>query len=242
MRTHTLKKGNYVYTVTNEEEFERIYSDIFGSQEYRFSSEKEQPFVIDCGAHVGVGLTYYHSLYPHARIIAFEPNPKTYSLLRQNMAQNHIDAKLVQAAVAGSESKREFYISKDEDEPWSWGDSLVKNAWYSPDTTASIEVPSIILSRYITEPVDLLKIDVEGLETEVIKEIADKLPMIKEMYLEFHGSSRNPSNQLDTILSTLRQSSFDYTLQEFGTVVDRDNISKDDPNWVIVHALRSVND
>lgn len=239
MNTQIANSHGHQFEVRNQEEFERIVADIWDSQEYQFQADSQTPCIIDCGAHIGVSVAYFHSLYPQAIIVAFEPNPMSFELLQKNLAQNTISATTVNKAIAGQAGQLQFYISKDQEHPWSWGDSLVKNAWYSPDTTDSISVEAVQLSAYITQSVDLLKLDVEGKETEVIREIEPKLSLVKEIYIEFHGSSTNPDNQLDTILEILHKSSFTTTLKEFGQQVERVDAAKEDPNWVVIHGRKS---
>ena len=44
-----------------------------------------RPFIIDCGANIGLSVIYMKSLYPQATIIAFEPDEKNFELLKTNM-------------------------------------------------------------------------------------------------------------------------------------------------------------
>jgi hypothetical protein len=78
------------------------------------------------------------------------------------------------------------------------------------------------------------------METEVLTEIAPKLAQVKEMYIEFHGNSTNPDNQLNKIVAILDQNKFEYTLKEFGQLITLDQVSKDDPQWLIIHAFRKT--
>jgi hypothetical protein len=95
------------------------------------------------------------------------------------------------------------------------------------------------LSSLIDQPVDLLKLDVEGVETIVLQATADRLAQIKQLYLEFHGSSANPDNQLQQIVDILEQAGFTLTFKEKGQLVDFTDLSHDDPQWVIVQAQRT---
>src|SRR5687768_11770928 len=35
------------------------YGEIFGNEIYRFSTEKKDPLIIDCGANIGLGTLYF---------------------------------------------------------------------------------------------------------------------------------------------------------------------------------------
>ena len=47
--------------------------ELFGLEIYKFNSEKTEPFIIDCGANIGLSVIYFKKLFPKAKVIAFEP-------------------------------------------------------------------------------------------------------------------------------------------------------------------------
>ncbi len=126
------------------------------------NSSSQLRSIIDCGSNIGVSLLYFKSLYPDARIQTFEASPSTFRLLGRNVTENHLAGiTLNNAAVCVSDCALKFYS-----EPGSVFGSL------NPGRGAGecAEVRGVPLSRFITEPVDLLKIDIEGAETEVLHE------------------------------------------------------------------------
>jgi len=178
-----LKLGATSFTFINLLEFFSIYKDVFFFKEYKFSTSKKAPNIIDCGSHIGIPILYFKSVYPGARILAFEPNPTTFQLLKTNLRNNSIkNVKVNNAALALSKGKIHFYVHKYG---WNWGDAGVKNTWYSPRKYKTITVPSVRLSSYVTKPVDLLKIDIEGMEVAVLKDLRseNKLRFVKEIVI-----------------------------------------------------------
>lgn len=239
MNIKTVKRNGLKISFINEEEFELIYKDIFEIHEYNFQTNNPKPFILDCGSHIGLSILYFKKLYPQAKIISFEPNPNTFKLLEKNIHQNNLeDVTLVNAAVAPGKGKINFHISNDEKLPWTWGDSAVVNKWASEDTTKAIEVSSVRLSNYINQEIDLLKVDVEGLEELVLKEIESKIDKVKEIFMEFHGSSTNPANDSERILDFLLKNKFKCSITQEGKLIDEKGISKTDPYWLIIHAER----
>src|SRR5438105_3616144 len=120
------------FSFLNEQEFEAIYRDVFFREEYRFLTLYDFPFIIDCGAHIGVSVLYFKALYPGARIVAFEPNPVTFHLLQTNVDRNHLwGVTAINAAVATHDGSIGLCISRDSDAPWTWGDSVVQNKWHN---------------------------------------------------------------------------------------------------------------
>ncbi len=237
MNIKTVRREGYSISYINEEEFELIYKDIFKLKEYKYSTQNNNPFIIDCGSHIGLSILYFKKLYPYAKIIAFEPNPMTFTLLEKNINQNNIEnVTLINAAVAEEKREIDFYISTDEEIPWTWGDSAAKNKWATDETTKIIRVPSVKLSEYIVEEVDLLKLDVEGLEEVVLRELNEKLTDIDEIFMEFHGSSTNQTNDSGRILQFLKNKGFSYTITQESKLIDEQDIRKNDPYWLIIHA------
>ncbi|HEX8964804.1 MAG TPA: FkbM family methyltransferase [Patescibacteria group bacterium] len=229
------------FTFQNFREFLLIYKDIFIYNEYNFSSSKKKPFIIDCGAHIGIPLIYFKRKYPDAVIEAFEANPRTYTLLNKNVNDNELrNVSLHNAALASKKGKINFYTHKFG---WTWGDAGVKNSWYSKKTYRTISVPSLKLSSYINKRVDLLKIDIEGMEVEVIYEIRSKLHLVSEIIIEFHGSKTNKNNSIDKLLSILDKYKFSYTINAPITIFNMFNrsfsLNKEkmkDPYFLIIKA------
>lgn len=192
----------------NEKELNFIAEDIFVKQEYHFSSKVKNPEILDVGAHIGLASLYFKKLYPNAKIVAFEPNPSNFKLLRRNISQNYLKGiNLVNAAVNKKGKTVDFYIDNREI-PWSWGDSTKVNSWYDNKSYKKIKTKAVRLSDYIASEIDLLKIDIEGGETEVINEILKKINFIKKIYMEFHSNPRNSENNIFHILNILSRNNF----------------------------------
>ncbi len=240
MEIETVKRDGLSFSFRNEEEFERIYHDIFVQEEYGFHTEVASPFIIDCGAHIGMSVLYFKRCYPGCRILAFEPNPWTFRVLQRNVEENNLsDITLINAAVGDTNEGIDLFISNETEHPWSWGDSAVKNKWYSPATTRTVSVPCQYLSMHMSETIDFLKVDIEGLETGVLTEITPKLCLVAECAIEFHGSAENPLNRYEDLLEILRKSGFVYTVTRDGHIVSEQYLRDRNPDWLLVRAKRT---
>lgn len=60
-----------------------------------------QPLILDCGSNIGASVLWFALRYPRAHVLAVEPAPDNFELLRQNCA--HLDADLRQAAIAAQD-------------------------------------------------------------------------------------------------------------------------------------------
>lgn len=233
--------GGLSFSFAHEAEFASIHRNVFVDREYRFDADTPTPFVIDGGAHIGVGVLFFKWCYPGARVVAFEPNPDVFALLERNVRRNGLtDVRLVNAALAGTTGEIDFYAQRGTCRERTWGGAAVRNRWLELDPAASrtIRVPAVRLSAYVDRPVDLLKLDVEGLEAEVLAEAEPVLHRVRSIVLEFHGSSTNPSNSLERVLGVLARSGFVSAIEQRGEVVPLDAVDRADPHWLIVRGWR----
>jgi len=201
------------FSFLNEISFHCMYNDIFKGNQYKFSARTASPFILDCGANIGMSVLYFKKLYPRARIIAFEPHPETFKLLQLNVQQNNLcDVQLVNAAVADSDGEMEFYANEDAVH-WSLSDTGIPNRYAGPRGWKTITVPKVRLSSYITEPVDYLKLDIEGMEEIVLREIVERIDSITEIRMEFHSHIANKENDLEHVLALLARHQFKFAFE-----------------------------
>ncbi|MBI2564770.1 FkbM family methyltransferase [Candidatus Woesearchaeota archaeon] len=176
------------------ENFHYLFQEIFVHQYYYFKTNKKNPNIIDCGANIGMSILFFKWIYPEAKIIAFEPNPKSFELLKKNIEQNKLkEITLVNAAVCDVEKNMKFSVNGSQL-------SFLKTV---KDKNEEVFVRAVKLSKYIDKTVDLLKIDIEGAEGKVISEIKSKLKLVNQMVFEYH--ERGNINSLSEILSNLKE-------------------------------------
>lgn len=214
MKINSLKRNGLLFHFVNRKEFEILWKDIFQKEVYKVDLKTEQPFIIDVGAHIGLATIYFKKQYPQASILAFEPNPKTAKILRLNIKTNHLkNIKVIEAAVGDKKGQKPLYIDSTSQNPWIWGDSLIKNIWDSQIPPTPILVKIVTLSSFLTKTVNLLKIDAEGAESKIIQECANKLKFVRNLILEYHETPKtNPHNKLSLIIKTLREIGFNINI------------------------------
>jgi FkbM family methyltransferase len=225
----------------HEEEFRLLADDIFGHEQYRFDARTSRPRILDCGAHIGLSVLYFKRTCPRARITAFEPNPDTFELLKRNVWGNGFrDVELVNAAVGESAGTIDFHVSRD---PlfWHWGDAAVKNLWYDETRWQTIQVPAVALADWLTEPVDYLKMDIEGFETRVLRTAGERLRQVYQVTVEFHGSKTNPGNRLEAVRAMLQDFGGLTTVTRQGHWLTRESdLNRQEPYTVLVNGHSSM--
>lgn len=205
--------------------FMLLFDEIFIDNDYRFDATCTKPFIIDCGSNIGMSVFYFKKLYPSSKILAFEPDEAAFDLLEKNVRGNRLeDVQLHNSAVSDREAEIDFYYDSN------FSGSLLMSTFKRDcsSLTADIQpmlhvvgmpqsskrVKSVLLSTYINEPVDFLKMDIEGSEHTVIKELAQsgKLKLIKKMVIEYHHHIHPDSKGLAGFLEMLESNDFDYQL------------------------------
>jgi len=179
-----------------------IYDEIFDKQVYRFEARSPQPLIIDCGANIGISALYFKTLYPDSQVIAFEPDTKVFGYLQKNTAAwKDRGIALVNKGVWREEGELQF-LSEGAD-----SGHVVNEGEKPAGTISRIQVDR--LSKYIDRPVDFLKIDIEGAELEVLREIEQKLPLVHNLFIEYH-SFTGQEQQLDQLLQILSRQGMRY--------------------------------
>jgi FkbM family methyltransferase len=175
---------------------------------YHFETRKDEPRIIDCGANIGMSVLYFKRLYPGARITAFEPDGETFKLLKENIEANGLkDVEIFNNAVCGREGEVDFFYNTEV--PGAQGMSTKKR----DSLKGSAKVQAVVLSGYITEDIDFLKMDIEGSEGEVMEELAGKgrLKFIHEMAIEYHHADGD-GGSLSKFLGRLEDNGFAYRI------------------------------
>jgi FkbM family methyltransferase len=214
LKTQTLPNG-YKVTYRNDCELEVIYDDIFRKNVYFFEANTSEPFIIDCGGHIGLAVLYFKSLCPQARILSFEPNPETFALLQKNIAQNNLRGVEAINMALTREDKRDaiLYVGENFLQAWDSTDTIDPNLWVNMHEYRGIPVHSTKLSSYINKRVDFLKLDIEGAEVAVLDELDGKLSAVGALTLEYHQNSANlAQNKLHKIIEKLNRSGFRYEI------------------------------
>ncbi|SRR6266404_1217960 len=176
------------------------YREIFDEEIYRFPSLSNNPLILDCGANIGLGVIYWKRLYPSARIVAFEPDPGVFESLVWNCKQRQLEGvELVNKAVWSGPGEVSF-LSEGADAGHVAFGSL-------RDATQTIQVPSVRLFDYLNEPIELLKLDIEGAEIEVLRDCQNKLDNINHLFVEYH-SFLGQQQYLDEVFFILKRSGF----------------------------------
>lgn len=196
----------YRIRINDGPNFYMQYKDEFVRRIYHFDAVRADPLIIDGGSNIGMSILYFKRIYPAARIVGFEPDPVIFEILKENVTHNQLqDVTLVQAAL-GEQSGTSTFVA----------DGTAGGYVPQESQTGSFEVQIERLSDYLAQPVDFLKLNIEGQELPVLQEAAasGKLGNVRELVLEYHGWP-GAQQRLAAILELLDKQGFRYLVHDF---------------------------
>ena len=178
------------------------YNELIRRNIYKFKTKNKAPYIIDCGVNIGLSIISLKRMYPNAKIIGFEPDPNIFSIAQKNINNaGYTDVELIKKAVWTEETTMIFY------QEGSAGGRLINE-----ENDKTLSVPTFDLKKLIICDIDFLKIDIEGAEYEIIRDIDDSLHFVQNIFIEYH-SKINQEQNLDEILSILKKNGFRYFLE-----------------------------
>lgn len=164
------------------------FGQVFVRQEYgSLPTNMDPAVIIDCGANVGYTSVDFLSRFPHARIIAVEPDERSFEILQRNLAPYGDRARAIHAALWSTSGGLKLRRPSDQ----------FKNEWASwvspcepgelPDTMA-IDL-NALMEREDVSHIGILKIDIEGAEAEVFTRNYDSwIDKVDVFLIELHGA------------------------------------------------------
>jgi FkbM family methyltransferase len=164
-------------------------------------------YVIDLGANIGLASLYFAEKFP-CQIVAVEPHPETFELLNTNLSKLSQSgrSRTLQAAVWDTAVSLQAI-------------SAVRNPNHFSEFSVQEGKGSIVgmtvndIIDYSGFPrVDLLKIDIEGAETQLFKSDLTWLSRVRCMAIEFHGASR-AATEFDKVMGP------DFKVFDYGHTV-----------------------
>jgi FkbM family methyltransferase len=209
-------KKNYNYAIN----IKNLFHEIFCEKIYYVPYIGDSPYIIDCGSNIGVSVFYFCLAYPNSKILAFEANPETAALLKKTISSNNLHSvNVVNKALSDNDGIVKFK-SRCNGDPCASIEKYNKELF--GDTGGNVlEVSSTKLSNYITDTVDILKIDIEGAEGSVILDLDknDKLKHVRFITMEFHYNQYyNTNNRLSALLNILEKNNFSYIISSEDTM------------------------
>ena len=143
--------------------------------------------ILDCGANVGIFSVWAAQQRPTAKIVALEPCAMTFTALEAQIRDNGLDGRVecVQAGLAGASGQRWMKVGCASPRRRV----MPADAAQPPPQAVPVHCITLAeaLDRFGLQPLDFLKMDIQGSEWEVL--FATPLAIlrgIRHIQLEYH--------------------------------------------------------
>jgi FkbM family methyltransferase len=194
-----VRKNGTLFLINRQTSFLSYFSlDITEPRTFCLMKSAKGEIFIDVGAHAGgYSVTFAKNF---ARVIAVEPNPYASSVLSRNCQLNHVDnIELISSALSDRRGDGTLHIPIGS----SAMSSLVPNWKYHEGKSISKVSVHLATLDAICADIDgvisLVKIDVEGLEEQVLNGSLKTLPRIQRLIIEVSDeSSARVSSLIDS--------------------------------------------
>jgi FkbM family methyltransferase len=152
---------------------------IFVWNDYDLDYPAEVKTVIDAGANIGLSSIFFAVRFPHATVVAIEPESENFRLLELN-TRHYPQIVPLRAALWSDDTT--LGLSNPDDRV----DSYQYRLDAAQQMVPAFQLPSI-LARFRLSNVDVLKIDIEGAERDVFALKPGWVDRVRMFIIELHG-------------------------------------------------------
>jgi FkbM family methyltransferase len=147
-------------------------------QEYRLKKLDSSGVILDAGANIGMAAVWFHHHNPDREIFCFEPLSANAAMIRLNCPQ----AKVFEVALGAGEQNIHLRV-----DPQQVMASAIPCAWQTVDQQFSVTSLDTIGQNEQWSEIALLKLDVEGMEGEILEGATETLQKTHHVIVETHN-------------------------------------------------------
>jgi FkbM family methyltransferase len=176
-----------------------LFRDILLDDEYFLLKLKNAEIknLVDVGANLGIFSITARLIFPNSVIHCYEPNSQNLKFLNDNGTV--FNFKVFNEAVSLNNGRATLIYSSKHD--------TAANLKNSSSGDIVVSDLSTIIKRLDGQNIDLLKLDCEGQEFQILRDIKS-LKTIRFITLEYHLDISRSENQLHELKSLLKNSNF----------------------------------
>jgi FkbM family methyltransferase len=162
-----------------------VFKQIFIEQEYQLLyATPNVNCILDLGANTGLSAICFLAHFPHAQVVAVEPDAENYRLCEHNLAAYGARVRAIQGAAWSQSGKLALTRIRDGRD---WAVAVMEPTGDAPGVVEAWDVPALF-SMAGFETVDLLKIDVERSEIEIFNHNSSAwIERVRNLCIELHG-------------------------------------------------------
>jgi FkbM family methyltransferase len=163
------------------------FSEILLDAQYDWEFSANPKVIVDAGANIGLTAVFYANKYPHATIIAIEPEPSNFEMLKENTASY---PNIIAERAALWNRNCDLDILDPGDGFWDFWGFRTSTPETSPIPARRGLVRGLTLDRLMKDNhinfIDLLKLDIEGAEKEVCESPVGWIDRVGALAVELH--------------------------------------------------------
>ena len=159
----------------------------FIDEEYdRILSDGDTPLIVDAGANIGASVLFFRWRYPEARIIAVEPEPDNFELLRRN-TEGQTNISYTRSALASMDGELRLYDpGRSTDAYRAVSAEAAVDGGRDLGSVPAISMPTLLRVAGGDSVPLLAKIDIEGGEAELFSANVDWVDDFPAIAIELH--------------------------------------------------------
>lgn len=162
-----------------------VFWEIFVKQCYQNKIPDTAKVIVDGGANTGLSTVYFTERFPHAKVIAIEPEGHNLEILKTNCSR-YPNVSVVKSAIWGE--KTHLRIANPQSSGWGF---VVEATTEDDPQGFPATTISEIVSEFDLESIDLLKLDIEGSERSVFSSNDTSwLNRVESLIVELHDYER----------------------------------------------------
>jgi FkbM family methyltransferase len=196
------------------------YRDVFEGRYHVLELEEEPKYVLDLGSNIGLTIAHYRHLWPDAKILGFEMDSENCWMANKNAEDSNasvwnyaVSTNLGYVSYSKTPGRQQCYrIGRETDNSWK---------------AVSVHMDHAVNSAGNGNPVDFVKMDIEGAEFDIIKQGGAWTNKVRNLLVEVHGlNEKNTHNNVKRVKKMLEEKDF---------IVKRHEI-----HWSALHACKKI--
>lgn len=186
------------------------FYEIFVARGLEFRTANPSPRILDCGSNIGAASLFFKRDYPGARVTAYEADPDLCAMTRRNLERNAAaDVEVVHAALWTATGEVSFLAEGTDSGMIGSSVNTAPGMAVTPMTVPSVRLRDVLAQ----DRVDLLKLDIEGVEDAVLIDCEPVLDRVAAIVMDLHEF--DPGNRRSSrVFDCLSRAGFLYSVDD----------------------------
>ena len=192
------------------------------------------PLIIDCGAHVGLSAVWFASRFPKAAVYSIEPSSANFALLQQN-TKAYGNVVPIHGGIWGQSCHLEISNPNSGSASFQLREVYDSTTADRPDLLRAYTIDELV-TRDPNTALLLVKVDIEGAESELFRKPAQWMGNVPALVIELHDWLLPGQGTSTNFFKRIAEQPFDVVLQGENLLVFRAAERVGEPHSKPVHS------